>query len=104
MQIVSIDLFKVPEESKKQFLEESHKVQDIIKSVPGFVEGYTYKIESGDSDYNFVTSVTWQNEEAFAAAGKAVWEAFQKQNFNPQEVFTKLNVVRIRSEYTKTPY
>ena len=104
MQIVSIDFFTVPEESKVAFREESHKVQEIVKGIPGLLEAYAYELMNGDSSYNFMSSAVWESKEAFEAAGKVIWESFQKQGFNPQEVFAKLGVTRMRSEYTREAY
>ena len=104
MEIVSIDIFIVPEESVKAFQEQSRKIQSFIKTLPGFIEGFSYEKQSGDSKYNFMTTAVWKNEEAFEKAGKAIWAEFQKQGFNPQELFVKLKIERIRSEYHRSAY
>ena len=59
---------------------------------------------NGDSEYNFITMAVWESEEAFANAGRAIWAAFQKEGFNPQEAHEKLRVKRIQSEYTRAAY
>lgn len=104
MQIVSVDLFIVPKESEEAFKEESNMVRDIIKNIPGLVDGYLYEKLNGDSEYNFITTAVWESEEAFENAGKRIWAAFQKQSFNPQEAHEKLHIKRIRSEYKRTVY
>ena len=40
MEIVLIDTFVVPDESKAEFLETSRAIQDVLKRLPGFVEGF----------------------------------------------------------------
>jgi heme-degrading monooxygenase HmoA len=41
MQKILIDKFIVPEESRAPFLERAHKVQSLLKTLPGFVEGFS---------------------------------------------------------------
>src|SRR5215470_14622166 len=43
MEIVLIDAFAVPEESKPALLETSRAVQNVLKTLPGFVEGFVYE-------------------------------------------------------------
>ena len=43
MEIVLIDAFVVPDESKAEFLETSRAIQDVLKRLPGFVEGFLYE-------------------------------------------------------------
>lgn len=104
MQIVSTDLFIVPKESAAEFVEQSRVVQEFIKTVPGFIEGFTYEKINGDSEYNFITTAVWESEVVFQNAGKAIGAEFQRRGFNPRALFEKLRVKRIRSEYTRTHY
>lgn len=104
MQVISVDFFTVPGESEKEFLEQSQIVQTFIKEMAGFVEGFTYSKTDGDSDCNFMTTAVWESEEAFRRAGKAIGAEFRQRGFNPQALFEKLGVKRIRSEYKRVPY
>ncbi len=104
MQIVSIDLFIVPKESVEEFLEQSFIVQGFIKTVPGFIEGFAYEKTNGDIEYNYMTTAVWESEAAFQNAGRAIGAEFQRRGFNPQALFERLRVKRIRSEYTRSAY
>ena len=104
MEIISIDLFIIPKESEKEFLEQSRMVQGFIKTIPGFVEGFSYEKINGGSEYNFMTTAVWESEAAFQNAGRAIGAEFQRRGFNPQPLFERLRVKRIRSEYNRTPY
>jgi hypothetical protein len=42
----------------------AHKVQSLLKTLPGFVEGFLYENRDGESRYNYMTTV-WESEEAF---------------------------------------
>ena len=68
MEIILIDEFIVPEESKAAFLEGTRKIQSFIRTLPGFVEGFLHEKKDGESRHNFLTTAVWENEEAFENA------------------------------------
>jgi heme-degrading monooxygenase HmoA len=103
-QIVLIDSFIVPKESADAFLEKMHLSESILKTLPGFVDGYVY-VEKGDgSRYNVITTATWENESAVASAKQAVAAAYRKNNFNPQAIMQELNIQAVRALYSRKPY
>jgi heme-degrading monooxygenase HmoA len=104
MEIILIDEFTVPEESKAEFLEAARRVQSFMKTLPGFIEGVLYEKKDGDSRHNFLTTAVWGNEEALENAKRAVAIEHQKQGFNPQETRQRLNIESVRSTYARSPY
>lgn len=104
MEIVVIDIFVVPEESRAAFLEQTRKAQSLIRTLPGFVEGFLYEQHGGESRYNFLTTAVWENEAAFENAKRTVALEYQKQGFNPQETIRKLKAEIMRSTYARFPY
>ena len=104
MEIILIDEFIVPEESKAEFMERTRKIQSFIKTLPGFVEGFLYEKKDGESRHNFLTTAVWENEEAFENAKRAVATEHQKQGFNPQETRQRLKIENVRSTYARSPY
>ena len=104
MEIVLIDKFIVPEESKSAFLEATRKAQRFLKTLPGFVEGFVYEKTEGESRYNVMTTAVWESEEAFANAKKAAAAEFQKLGFDPQELMKKLKIEIERAVYNRSPY
>lgn len=104
MEIVLIDKFIVPEESKRRFLEEVHKSAAFLRTLPGFVEGFIYEKTDGESRNNVVTTAVWKDEEAFISAKKTAAEGFKKIGFNPQEIMKNLKVEIERAVYRRTPY
>lgn len=104
MEIVLIDLFKVPEESKGMFLEISQQAQKFVKDLPGFVEGYSYEILDGEGLYSVLTTVVWQTQEHFENAKTIISDAYQKQNFNPPKMLNDLGIEMIRSSYSRSPF
>jgi heme-degrading monooxygenase HmoA len=104
MQKVLIDTFIVPEASKAPFLETARKVQSLLKTVPGFVEGYLFEKRDGAGRYDYMTTAVWESEAAFEAAQKTVAAEFQKQGINPLETRKKLKIEGERAIYERFPY
>ena len=103
MQVVLIDTFIVPEESKPTLLERTRQVQAFLKSLPGFVEGFLYEKTDGQSRLHFMTTAVWENEAAYQAARTVAAAEFQKLGFNPQDTIKKLKVETERPVYRRTP-
>jgi heme-degrading monooxygenase HmoA len=104
LEIVLIDKFIVPEESKARFLEEVHKSATFLRKLPGFVEGFVYEKTEGESRHNVVTTAVWQDEETFQNAKKSVAEGFKKIGFHPPEIKKELNIEIERAVYRRSPY
>jgi heme-degrading monooxygenase HmoA len=104
MEVVVIDSLVVPEESKEIFLQRVRQSAEILKKLPGFVEGYVYEKKSGEGDVNIVTTAVWKNEEAIENAKKAMATEFSKQGTNPAEIMKSLRVQASRSIYTRSQY
>jgi heme-degrading monooxygenase HmoA len=104
MEIVLIDKFIVPEESKSELLQAVHVSRAFLRTLPGFVEGFVYEKTDGDSRYNMMTTAVWNNEEAFQSAKKAAGAEFQNCGFNPPEIMKRLRVEIERAVYSRSPY
>jgi heme-degrading monooxygenase HmoA len=104
MEVVLIDKFSVPEESKGEFLEAVRSSATFLRALPGFVEGFVYERTDGESRHNVVTTAVWKDEEAFQNAKKSAAEEFKRVSFNPPEIMKKLNVEIERGVYRRSPY
>jgi heme-degrading monooxygenase HmoA len=104
VEVVLIDKFVVPEESKVAFLAEVRKSAGLLRTLPGFVEGFIYESTDVGSRHNVVTSAVWKDEEAFQNARKRAAEEFQRIGFNPPEIMKKLKVEIERGVYRRSPY
>jgi heme-degrading monooxygenase HmoA len=104
MQLVLLDLFIVPEESRSELLDNARWSARFLRSLPGFVEGFILEKTDGDSPHNIVTTAVWESETAFENAKKAAQAEFQKAGFNAGEIMKKLNVHFTRAVYARTPY
>jgi heme-degrading monooxygenase HmoA len=104
LEIVLIDRFIVPEESKARFLEEVHKSASFLRTLPGFVEGFVHEKTDGESRHNVVTTAVWRDEEAFETAKKSAAEEFRRIAFNPPEIMKNLRIEMERAVYRRLPY
>ena len=104
MEVVLIDKFIVPEESKAAFLAEVRKSSALLRTLPGFVEGFVYENTDVTSRQNVVTTAVWKDEEAFQNAKKSAAEEFKKIGFDPPEIMKNLKVEIERGIYRRSPY
>ena len=104
MQKILVDTFVLPEESKAAFLVETRRIQNFLKTLPGFVEGYVYEKAEGDNRINILTTAVWESESAYENARRAATTEFQRLGMSPQEIMKKLKVEAGRAVYTRTPY
>ena len=104
MEIILIDRFIVPEESKARFLAEVQKSAAFLRTLPGFVEGFIHENRDGASRHNVVTTAVWKDEGAYQNAKKSAAEEFQRIGFNPPEIMKELNVEIERGVYSRSPY
>jgi len=104
MQTVLIDKFKVPEESRTAFLETSRKIQSVLKTLPGFIEGFVYERREGAGRRDIMTTAVWETEDAYSNAKKAMAVRLQEHGLNPQEIMRRLNVQVERGVYDRSPY
>ena len=104
MQKVLIDVFVVPKESKSTFLDRSRQVQEFLRTLPGFVEGFLHEKIEGSGRFNVVTTAVWESEAAYEYAKKATAGEFKKTGFNPQEMMKRLKIEVERAVYHRSPY
>jgi heme-degrading monooxygenase HmoA len=104
MEIVLIDAFVVPDESKAEFLETSRAIQDVLKRLPGFVEGFLHEKRGEDGRYDIVTTAVWEDEKAFENAKRVMQTRLQELNINPAARMKALNVQIERGVFTRSSY
>lgn len=104
MEVILIDRFIVPQESKARFLAEIRNSAAFLRTLPGFVEGFVYENTDGTSRQNVVTTAVWKDEESFQNAKRSAAEGFRKIGFNPPEIMKNLKVEIERGVYRRSPY
>lgn len=104
METVLIDQFVVPEAVLEEFLGHAHFSANLVKTRPGFVEGYVFKRASGEGRVNVVTTAVWASQAAMEAARKSIAEEFAKVGFDPPQIMKRLGVQIERGVYQRAPY
>lgn len=104
MQTILIDQFMVPESAAREFLENVHFSADIVKTRPGFVEGYVHQRVAEDGRVNVITTAVWASESAMDEARKSVATEFAARGFKPPEIMQRLGVTMQRATYHRAPY
>lgn len=104
METILIDQFAVPEEAVGEFLEKVHFSANMVKTRPGFVEGYVYRRAAEGGRVNIITTAVWASEAAMQAARKSVAAEFTAVGFNPPEIMQRLGVHMQRATYQRSPY
>src|SRR5207302_2545297 len=101
LQQVLIDKFIVPQKSKQELFERMNINMNFIKKLPGFIEHTVYERDDEQGNLVIVTVALWENEDAIKKAKEAVQAEYKKQNFNLQEMLTRLNITIDRNIYKK---
>lgn len=104
METVLIDQFVVPEAAVEEFLQHASFSARIVKTHPGFIEGYLFKRANGDGRVNVVTTAVWASQAVMEAARKSIAEEFAQIGFNPPEIMKRLGVQIERGVYQRAPY
>jgi len=104
VEVVLIDKFIVPEESKVAFLTEVGKSAAFLRTLPGFVEGFVYENTDGGRCHTVVTIAVWRDEGAFQDAKKCAAEELQRIGLNPPEIMKKLKLKIERGVYRRSPH
>jgi heme-degrading monooxygenase HmoA len=104
VETILIDQFVVPETAVEEFLRHAHFSANVVKTRPGFVEGYVFKRANGDGRVNVITTAVWASQAAMDAAKKSIAEEFAKIGFNPPEIMKRLGVQIERGIYQRAPY
>jgi heme-degrading monooxygenase HmoA len=98
--VILIDQFIVPAQSRKPFIERMQTNRNFIKLQPGFINDQVFEQTTENGELKFITLATWENEEAFTQAKKAVSALYQKQGFNIGEMLGNLQIRMERGIYS----
>ena len=104
METILIDQFLVPASAAQEFLKNVHFSADIVKSRPGFVEGYVYQRVTDDGRVNVITTAVWASEPFMREAKASIQDEFARIGFNPPEIMQRLGVQMQRATYQRAPY
>jgi len=91
-EIFRVDKFVVPGPAREEFLNKVHATHDVLRKQPGFVRDAILEQTSGPGQFNFVTIVEWENNDAIEGARQAVLALHRQMNFDPQELISRLGI------------
>jgi heme-degrading monooxygenase HmoA len=92
MNIYRVDKFAVPPEAREEFLGRVRTTHEFLRTLPGFIRGYVLEQSSGPGEFNIVTFVEWQSQQAVDNAVSAVAALHRRMNFNPRENVARLGI------------
>lgn len=102
MQTIVIGTYDLPQESAEAFLALTSEVQELLSSLPGFVEGNVYEERAGEGGRRQIVTVAfWENDEAYENAVQAVAEWNRQRGVDSQAQSRQLGVVGKRSVYNR---
>ena len=104
MSFVLIDAFAVPVDALEVFRARSLISQTLVKTLPGFVEGYVHEQVAGDGPYTVVTTAVWEDEGAFMAARKIVADEYVRLGLTIPPFLNQHGITLVRGQYTRSPY
>ncbi len=98
--VFRVDKFKVPAASREEFLSRVRTSNEILRTIPGFVEDYFFEQLEAPGDTKIVTVAVWENEQAFLSAKSRIQEHYKKVGFNPGEIIKRLGIEADMDAYT----
>lgn len=101
MHVFKVDKFIASETVKNEFLERLHATHRLLEQQPGFVRQFLLEQQGGPGEFNIVTLVEWENQEAIDPAREVVQALYQQMNFDPQEMWRRLGIRADLATYRK---
>ncbi|HEX7676067.1 MAG TPA: antibiotic biosynthesis monooxygenase family protein [Bdellovibrio sp.] len=97
--ICKVDKFIVPHEAKEEFLAKVKETHQMLRQQPGFIKDYVLEKFAGPGEFNVVTLVEWENQNAIDQAKAVIREDQAKKGFNPPDLLKKLGIKADLSDY-----
>lgn len=90
--VFRVDKFVVPDDARDEFIRELRRTHDLLAEQPGFVQDFLLEQSGGPGEFNFVTIVEWENQEAIEIARDAVSAMHERSDFDREELFTRHDI------------
>lgn len=90
--VFRVDKFIIPDEARDEFVRELRRTHDQLAKQLGFVQDFLLEQSDGPGDFNFVTIVEWENQEAIEMARGAVSAMYERSGFDPEEMFSRHDI------------
>lgn len=99
---IFIDKFFVPKNGINEFKQRMQINRNFIKKLSGFIEDAAYEQFDEKGNLVVVTIAKWENQEALGKAKEAVQAEYRRTNFNPAEMYQRLQIKMERGTYSES--
>lgn len=90
--VFRIDTFVVPADTLPTFMEQVHRIQRILGTVPGCQQNLVLTQAGDTREFNVMTLVEWVSTEAMVAAKAVMHERYAEEGFDPPSFMQRLGV------------
>lgn len=91
--IFRIDTFKVSNHAKDELLNAIKKMHAFLREIPGCLKDDILVESTNTESIKIITILEWLNEESAKNASNLVRDMQWKENFKPQEIIKKNNII-----------
>lgn len=97
--VYRVDIFNVPEQARRRFLDRLEETHRILRTVPGFIEDHILERPGGPGVSTIVTIAKWKDADAVLRAKSTMGAWRSKTGFKPQELMRELGVEAAIGEF-----
>jgi hypothetical protein len=90
--VFRIDKFVVPANALPTVIEQMHRVQRWLGTLPGCQQNLVLTRKEGTGEFNVVTVVEWVSAEAMVAAKTVMQKKYAEEGFDPTSFLQRLGV------------
>lgn len=90
--VYRLDKFLVPNAAREEFLKNVNHTHALLKSQPGYLQGFILEQPVNADEFNLVTLIEWENSQSAESARFVVQAMHKETGFNPQEVRARLGI------------
>lgn len=101
--VFRIDKFVVPPLAMDEFAARVRQTHELLRRQPGFVRDLILEQASGPGEFNVVTMVEWQAQEAIDKARPVVMAMHESHGFDPQALMKRLGIRADIGNYRRVP-
>ena len=101
--VFRVDKFVVPAQARDEILARVFQTHELLRRQDGFVRDYLLEQFSGPGEFNLVTMVEWESQEAVDKVVPIVKAAQERIAFSPQETLQRLGVKADIANYQRVP-
>lgn len=101
MQVCFIDKFFIPKNSINEFKQKMKYNRIFVNTISGYVKSDAFEQLDSEGNLTIMTITVWENQEYLDQSKVLVQAEFKRINFNPAELYQRLNVKLERGLYKK---